>query len=98
MKKAAFISLFITAHAVFIVLIIHKQNEFIALSHQKQKMEKGKEELLIKKKQYTQQQYALANHTAVKNFAASVGMKPMAMSQVRKLSMPQSATTIKKEA
>lgn len=85
MKRSWFITLFISTHILFILLIIHKQNRFIDLSYQNQKKEKQKNELLNSKKELTNQLYAQANHSHIKTYAIKNGMEPISLAQVKKI-------------
>ena len=86
MKKLTFAFIFFGTHIAFIVFTIHKQNQFISLSYEKQKKEALRDELMEKQKQLTQQYHALTNPTYVKAFAQKqLSMEPVALTQVRKL-------------
>lgn len=86
MKRSVFISLFIGVHVVFVLLVIHKQNAFIALSYDKQRKEKMIAQLKETKKLLEREQYALTAHERVKTFASKeLGMEPMSIKQLRTL-------------
>ncbi len=86
MKRSWFITLFVSVHILFVLLVIHKQNNFIALSYEHQRKHKRILELQDEKKQLLHEQYALTSHAHVKKFAQTkLGMEPVRITQMKKL-------------
>jgi cell division protein FtsL len=86
MKRSLFITLFVSVHILFVLLIIHKQNNFIALSYENQRTQKRILELQDSKKILLREQYALTSHEHVKKFAQTkLGLEPVKMSQIKRL-------------
>lgn len=86
MKRPFFISCFIGAHILFVLLVIHKQNKFIEFSYEKQRKEKMVAQLRELKKKLERERYALTSHERVKTFAhKELGMEPMSIKQLRTL-------------
>jgi cell division protein FtsL len=86
MKRSLFISLFVSVHILFVLLVIHKQNNFIALSYEHQRKHKEILKLQDRKKQLDRERYMLTSHEYVKQFAQTkLGMQPVRMSQIRKI-------------
>jgi hypothetical protein len=68
---------------MFIFLYIHKQSTIIKLSYEKQRNEKQKEELLLRKNMLIQQLQGLQNRTIVKEYATKkLGMKKIQLPQI----------------
>ena len=86
MKRRNFIFFFITAHILFIAFQIDKQGKLVKLSYEKQRYEEKKEKLYTEKEKLTNTLYALKNHTNIKAYALKHGMKPLKLSQVKRLS------------
>jgi len=86
MKKNYFITTFITAHIILIILQIHKHTLFIKNSYNQQQCEKKLIALTEKKQTLTQELYALKDRENIKKYAqAKLNMQPYALNQVKKL-------------
>jgi len=86
MKKHTFITLFIGTNIMFIFLQIHKHNLVINQSYRKQTNEHARATLVQKKRQLTQQLYALKDRSAIKQFAQeNLNMSPIKLGQINKL-------------
>ena len=86
MKRGYFITIFVTAHLLFIFLHIYKYNLNIKQSYAQQKQELHYEQLVHKKQRLTQELYALQNKTAIKQYAAKkLGLRPLKLSQIKRL-------------
>jgi len=85
MKKRNFVLLFIFVHILFIAFQINKQGQLVKLSYEKQCLEARKKKLLTEKQELTNQIYALQNHTEVKKYALQKGMRPVKLSQIKRL-------------
>lgn len=86
MKKKSFITLFITAHIVFIFLQVHKHTLFIKNSYNHQQCEKTIATLTEKKQKLTQELYALKDRDNIKKYAQNkLKMRPYALNQLKKL-------------
>ncbi len=86
MKKNYFITTFITAHIILIVLQIHKHTLFIKNSYSQQQYEKKLVALTEKKQALTQELYALKDRENIKKYAQTkLNMHPYALNQVKKL-------------
>ena len=87
MKKKSFLTIFISAHILLIVLQIHKHTLFIKNSYNHQQCEKKLATLTEKKQTLTQELYALKDRENIKKYAQEkLNMRPYALNQVKKLS------------
>lgn len=81
-KKTSFI-LVAVIHVSYIFLQINKQNKFIKLSYENQRLERQKKELLEYKQTLIEQRCALNQQGAVKAYAIEhLGMKPLSLSSI----------------
>lgn len=79
-------SLFIGIQLLLVVLQIHKHTTRAQISYNKQKNEKRKQGLLIKRQEMMQQLYGLKNYDAIKEFAQKeLHMKQITLSQIKKM-------------
>jgi len=86
MKKTTFITIFITAHVLFIILQIHKHSKFVKLSYVQQQHKKVHDRLVQKKEMIKQHLYTQQNRTAVKKLAyEKLGMRQIRMGQIKRL-------------
>jgi len=86
MRKSTFIGLFIITHLFFIFFQIHKHNQIIKLSYQKQKYENKKKELLQKKEHLSQKWYQMQKRSTIKKFAKkNLKMSKVKLKQIKKL-------------
>ena len=86
MKRSLFIAVFIVINISLVVLHLQKQSRIIKLSYLKQKNEHEKSIALKNKQELTHQLYTLHDRDTVKKFAATkLGMKPIQISQVKRL-------------
>jgi len=86
MKKNSFLTIFISAHILLIVLQIHKHTLFIKNSYKHQQCEKKLVALTEKKQTLTQELYALKDRDNIKKYAQEkLHMRPYALNQVKKL-------------
>jgi len=86
MKKTTFISIFITAHVLFIILQIHKHSKFVKLSYVQQQHKKVYDRLVQKKEKIKQHLYAQQDRTAVKKLAyEKLDMRQIRMGQIKSL-------------
>jgi cell division protein FtsL len=87
MKKISFLTTFISAHIILIVLQIHKHTLFIKNSYNHQQCEKKIIALTDKKQTLTQELHAMKDRDNIKKYAQSkLNMRPYALNQVKKLS------------
>jgi len=87
MKKISFLTTFISAHIILIVLQIHKHTLFIKNSYNHQQCEKKLAALMDKKQTLTQELHAMKDRDNIKKYAQSkLNMRPYALNQVKKLS------------
>lgn len=85
-KRVSFISVFITAHILFVVAQIHKHSTIAELSYEQQKNQKTLSDLTEKKQQLTNTLHALHNRQTTQEFVqAHLGMRPVKLSQVKNL-------------
>ena len=86
MKKANFITLFISVNVLFIFAQIYKHSSVIKLSYRKQKNEADKKLLMQKKQDLTQQLYALKDRKAIKRYAANkLNMRKVNLKNIKTL-------------
>ena len=87
MKKISFLTTFISAHIILIVLQIHKHTLFIKNSYNQQQCDKKLAALTEKKQTLTQELHAMKDRDNIKKYAQSkLNMRPYALNQVKKLS------------
>lgn len=87
MKKISFLTTFISAHIILIVLQIHKHTLFIKNSYNHQQCEKKLAALTEKKQALTQELHAMKDRDNIKKYAQSkLNMRPYALNQVKKIS------------
>ncbi len=86
MKKNYFMSIFIATNLFFIFFQIYHQSNLIKRSLQKQKFEKYYEELLEQKKELKNSLQHLKNRSSIKESAQKMGMKPVRLTVIKKLS------------
>ena len=87
MKKNSFLTIFISAHILLIILQIHKHTLFIKNSYNQQQAEKKVATLTEKKQTLTQELHALKDRENIKKYAQEkLNMRPYALNQVKKLS------------
>ena len=87
MKKISFLTTFISAHIILIVLQIHKHTLFIKNSYNQQQCEKKMVVLKDKKQTLTQELHAMKDRDNIKKYAQSkLNMRPYALNQVKKIS------------
>jgi len=95
MKRSLFISTFIGVHLFFAFFQVHKHSNLIKLSYQKQKHELTRENLIQKKRDLTQQLYALQDRAAIKEFAQQeLKMEKVSINQVKKLSLHEQSVQV----
>jgi cell division protein FtsB len=83
MKKKSFLTIFISAHIILIVLQIHKHTLDIKNSYNRQQCEKKLAALTEKKQTLTQELYALKDRENIKKYAQEkLNMRPYALNQV----------------
>ena len=94
-KKSAFISIFVSAHIVFIFLHIHKYSQVVKASYEKQKNSITLDTLRQKKQDLTHKWYSLQNRTAIKQFAINtMKMEPITLNQIKKIQINEPQQTI----
>ena len=86
MKRRNFIFFFIFVHIFFIAFQIDKQGRLVKLSYEKQIQEELIKKLVSQKQELTNTLYALKNPTDIKDYATKIGMIPVKLSQIKRLS------------
>ncbi len=87
MNKNTFIAVFISAHIIFIFLQVHKHTKFVQYTYTLQKLEKKRGKLQEKKQTYVQHLYALKDREAIKKFARTLHMRPVKLTQIKKIAI-----------
>lgn len=88
MKRFSFLTLFICAQIVMIIMHVHKNNKRIQQTYLTQKEEKLKSSLLVKRQELIEQLYTISDRTRVKEFAQQeLAMEPVQLKQVKKIAM-----------
>ena len=89
-KRISFITIFITAHLIFVVAQIHKHSTITELIYQKQKNEKRLHELLEKKQTLVHTLHQQQNRTLIKDFATkNLHMSSIKLNQIKRLESKQ---------
>lgn len=80
--------IFVITNIILVIAHIHKHALLVKLSYQQQRYEKEKNELLVQRNNLVNQQYALTALAQMKKKAAQeLGMVPIKMSQVKKITL-----------
>ena len=88
MEKRVFITLFITAHLLFVCALIDKQTRLVKLSYQKQIYEQKIKSLFLKRQLLTNKIHTLQNHKEIKAYAINeLKMNPLFLKNVKKISL-----------
>lgn len=84
MAKKSFVVIFVITQLFFIFFHIHKQSMLIGLSYEKQKYEKLKNDLLLRRQELIQKQYVTHSRSANKTYGQDVlGLKTISLTQVK---------------
>ncbi|MBA2307447.1 hypothetical protein H0W26_04915 [Candidatus Dependentiae bacterium] len=83
MKKNGFFIIFTGMQLLFLFFYVYHQHKLVSLSYVKQRYEKKKQELLMKKQDLKQALQESHDLTTIKDFALNAHMKKITLDQLR---------------
>ena len=87
MNQSRFLTIFITANVLFILLHIHKHTQIVRHEYRKQELEQQIDVTANKKEQLVQQLCALKNRESIYQYAQhELNMRPLHLNQIKKIS------------
>ena len=87
MNQSRFLTIFITANVLFILLHIHKHTQIVRHAYRKQELEHQIDLTANKKEQLLQQLCALKNRESIYQYAQhELHMRPLQLNQIKKIS------------
>lgn len=87
MNQSRFLTIFITANVLFILLHIHKHTQIIRYEHHKQELERQIDSMTSKKEQLLQTLCTLKNRELIYQYAQhELQMRPLHLNQIKKIS------------